>query len=240
MIKRHTIRLLHHAKTPRAAAIAGIIFGILFSLSIVIMILSMPADLVDISAWTDAHRSRIAISFELIPLAGLAFLWFVGVVRARMGTYEDQFFATVVQGSGLLFLAMTFCAFGIGAGMLTAYEIGGDQVITINIYQLFLSIISQIFNTYALKMAAVFMFSLSTLWLRTGVMPLVLSFFTYAMAILMFVSISLSLWMVLLFPAWVFCVSLYILILSFGRKPSGFMDGMTPAPEAQEAKAGQM
>ena len=179
------------------------------------MIRSMPADLVDISAWTDAHRSRIAISFELIPLAGLAFLWFVGVVRARMGTYECQFFATVVQGSGLLFLAMTFCAFGIGAGMLTAYEIGGDQVITINIYQLFLSIISQIFNTYALKMAAVFMFSLSTLWLRTGVMPLVLSFFTYAMAILMFVSISLSLRMVLLFPAWVFCASLYILILSF-------------------------
>jgi hypothetical protein len=229
MRKTNTIRLIHHAKTPRAAGIAGILFGILFSVSIVIMMLSMPGDMTDMNAWTDATRSRIAISLDMIPFAGLAFQWFVGVVRDKMGTYEDQFFATVVQGSGLLFLAMSFCAFAIGAGMLTAYSIGGNQVLTSNLYLVNQSIMSQIFNTYAIKMAAVFMFSLSTLWLRTGAMPRALSFFTYLMAIVMFV--SLSRWMVVLFPAWVFCVSLYILALSFGRRPSGSMDGMSPQPE---------
>jgi hypothetical protein len=186
----------------------------------------------DMSAWTDTNRSRIELSLELMPLAGLAFLWFVGVVRDKMGAFEDQFFATVVQGSGLLFLAMTFCAFAIGAGMLTAYNIGGSQALTSNIYLVNQSIMSQIFNTYAIKMAAVFMFSLSTLWLRTGVMPRALSFFTYLMAIIMFVSLSLSRWMVLIFPVWVLCVSIYIMVLSFGRKPSGSMDGMTPVSEA--------
>jgi len=230
MLKTHTLRLIHHAKTPRAAAIAGILFGILFSLCIINMQLSAPADLTDMNSWTDTNRSRIAISLELMPFAGLAFLWFVGVVRDKMGTFEDQFFATVVQGSGLLFLAMTFCAFAIGAGMLTAYNIGGSQVITSNIYLVNQSIMSQIFSIYGVKMAAVFMFSLSTLWLRTSAMPRALSFFTYLMAIIMFVSLSLSRWMVLLFPVWVLCISIYIMVLSFSRKPSGSMDGMTPEP----------
>lgn len=230
MLKHDTIRLIHHAKTPRAAAIAGILFGVLFSFCIINLKLSMPANLTDMNSWTDTNRSRIAITMELMPFAGLAFLWFVGVVRDKMGAFEDQFFATVVQGSGLLFLAMTFCAFAIGAGMLTAYNIGGDQVITPNIFQVNQSIMGQIFSTYGVKMAAVFMFSLSTLWLRTGAMPRELSFITYAMAILMFLSLSLSLWVLVIFPAWVLGVSIYIMVLSFSRKPSGSMDGMTPEP----------
>jgi hypothetical protein len=35
-------------------------------------------------------------------------LWFIGVLRDRLGQLEDRFFATVFFGSGLLFLAMLF------------------------------------------------------------------------------------------------------------------------------------
>ena len=199
------------------AAIAGILFGILFAFSIVLIQLSMPPDFTDMNAWTDTTRSRASLSMGLMPFAGLAFLWFIGVVRDRLGAFEDQFFGAVFQGSGLLFLAMTFCAFAVGTGILAAYRIGGDQIVTINIYLVGRSVISQMFNTYALKMAAVFMFSLSTLWLRTGVMPRGLRFITYAMAGAMFVSMNLSLWMVLFFPAWVFCISVYIFILVIAR-----------------------
>ena len=41
---------------------------------------------------------------NLIPFAGIAFLWFIGVLRDRLGEQEDRFFATVFFGSGLLFL----------------------------------------------------------------------------------------------------------------------------------------
>ena len=44
----------------------------------------------------------------LVPFAGIAFLWFIGVVRDRIGEREDKFFATVFFGSGLLFVAMLF------------------------------------------------------------------------------------------------------------------------------------
>lgn len=33
--------------------------------------------------------------------AGIAFLWFIGVIRDRSGAHEDRFFATVFLGSGL-------------------------------------------------------------------------------------------------------------------------------------------
>lgn len=230
--KSETTKIMHRARTPRAAAFVGILFGVLFALCIVLLHLAIPPGFADMNAWTDADRSRAALSFGLMPLAGLAFLWFVGVVRDRLGAYEDQFFAAVFQGSGLLFLAMTFCTFAIGAGMLTAYRLGGDEIMTISTFVVGRSIISQMFNIYALRMAAVFMFSLSTLWLRTAVMPRAVCFFTYAMAIAMFVGPNLSLLMVLVFPAWVFCISVYILFLSFRQKASGGMDGMTAQSEA--------
>jgi hypothetical protein len=226
--KNKTTRIMHRTRTPRAAAIAGILFGVLFSLCIVLIQIAVPANTREMNAWTEADRRTISLAMELMPFAGLSFLWFMGVVRDRLGAFEDQFFSEVFQGSGLLFLGMTFSAFAIGSGMLAAYYIGGNEVMTVNLYLFGWSVMGQMFKTYALKMAAVFMFSLSTLWLQTGVMPRWLCFFTYAMAILMFVSISISLWMILFFPAWVFCISTYVLILSLRQKPSGGTDGMTP------------
>ena len=56
------------------------------------------------------NTKAIALALNLVPLAGVAFLWFIGVLRDRLGQQEDRFFATVFFGSGLLFLAMLFAA----------------------------------------------------------------------------------------------------------------------------------
>jgi hypothetical protein len=208
-------RFMHQARTPRAAAVAGILFGILFSCCIVLPRLAAPPDITDLNAWTDTTRRMVSISLGLISLAGVAFLWFIGVVRDRLGAYEDKFFATVVQGSGLLFLAMTFSAFAFTAGMFTALPFGSDQIAAPDVYAVGRAVISQMFNTYAIKMAAVFMISLSTLWMRTGVMPRWLCYISYAVALLMLFSLSFTLWMELWFPAWVLAVSTYFLIMSY-------------------------
>ena len=218
-------RFMHQAKTPRAAAIAGILFAILFSCCSVLMRLAAPPDITDLNAWTDTTRRLVSISLALISLAGVAFLWFIGVVRDRLGAYEDQFFATVVQGSGLLFLAMTFSAFALAAGVFASLPIGGGQITTPDVYVVIRAVVSQMFNMYAIKMAAVFMFSLTTLWVRTGVMPRWLCYISYAVALVMLFSLSLSLWMELWFPAWVLAVSTYFLISSYRQAPSGDGDG---------------
>jgi hypothetical protein len=56
----------------------------------------------------------VNFALTLVPFAGIAFLWFMGVVRSHLGRLEDQFFSTVFYGSGLLFLAMLFTLVGAG------------------------------------------------------------------------------------------------------------------------------
>jgi hypothetical protein len=56
-----------------------------------------------------------------VPFAGIAFLWFIGVLRDRLGEREDRFFATVFLGSGLLFPAMLFASATVAGGIIIAY-----------------------------------------------------------------------------------------------------------------------
>jgi hypothetical protein len=68
-------------------------------------------------------------------------------------------------------------------------------------------------------MAGVFMISLGTIWLRTGLMQRGWAFLTYAFALILLASISYSLWVTLISPIWVLAVSAYFLILNL-RHPS--------------------
>ena len=97
----------HKLQTPRAAALAGILFTALFSSSVALIRLSIPANPEDGGMWLKDSAGTVTLALSLVPFAGIAFLWFMGVVRDRMGRLEDQFFSTVFFGSGLLFLAMT-------------------------------------------------------------------------------------------------------------------------------------
>ena len=60
----------------------------------------------------------------MVPFAGIAFLWFIGVVRDRIGEREDKFFATVFLGSGLLFVAMLFAAAAVLGGLIAGNRFG--------------------------------------------------------------------------------------------------------------------
>ena len=215
--------------TPRAAAIAGILFAILFTTSVVLIRTSLPNSPLDHGLWQANGVSRVRLALGLMPFAGIAFLWFVGVVRDRLGAFEDQFFSTVFYGSGLLFLAMIFAASAIAGGIAISYATSPNEFITGEVYLFGRSVMSQFFTIYALRMAGVFVISLGTIWLRTGLMPRWLSFVTYLFALALLVSTTLNMWMVLVFPAWVLIISVYILILNLKRHPSGAADGMTVA-----------
>ena len=96
--------LLTHAqlKTPKAAAIAGIAFSLLLLLILWLLRTSIPADPLEPGAWLATDTRAITVALNLVPFAGVAFLWFIGVLRDRLGQLEDRFFATVFFGSGLV------------------------------------------------------------------------------------------------------------------------------------------
>ena len=109
-------------RTPRAAAVAGIIFSALLITALVLLRLSAPAHASNPGAWLSNPRNRgeVAVALNLVPFAGIAFLWFIGVLRDRIGEREDRFFATVFLGSGLLFVAMMFVAAAVAGATIAA------------------------------------------------------------------------------------------------------------------------
>ena len=146
-----------------------------------------------------------------MPFAGIAFLWFIGVVRDGLGALEDKFFATVVIGSGLLFLAMVFASTAVGAGLLASKEFLAEPGARTEVAAFGQALLISLGNTFALRMAAVFMISLATIWLRTHLMPRWLVVVTYLVAVCVLVASDITLWMTVAFPVWVLVVSLLIL-----------------------------
>lgn len=204
-------------RTPRAAAVAGIIFTVLFTTSIVLIRLAIPESLGGPASaeWLRGRTGSVSLALTLIPFAGIAFLWFMGVVRDRLGAKEDQFFSTVFLGSGILFLGLVFIAGAMAGAILTSYDLVSEAIVTGGVLSFGRQAMYMIMNVYAIRMAGVFMISLGTLWLRTGVMPRIFTFITYGIALLMLLTINFSVWLILLFPAWVFVISVYILYISF-------------------------
>ena len=198
--------------TPRAAAIAGILFAILYGTGLAIIRFSIPADATSGTDWLDVNSKRVDLAFNLVPYAGIAFLWFIGVIRDRLGEMEDRFFATVFLGSGLMFLGLTFTGAALSGGMLHSYSVFADTPVEAGLYTYNRAVVYDIINIYAVRMSGVFMISLSTIWLRTGLMHRSWAIVTYVLALILLLSIGHFLWVALIFPAWVLVVSLYILL----------------------------
>lgn len=208
--------------TPRAAAIAGILFSVLFVVSVGLMRLAIPEVITGTNedAWLQQEAHTVSFALTLVPFAGIAFLWFMGVVRAHLGRQEDQFFSTVFYGSGLLFLAMIFLSAALAGGMLSAYSIAPSVLDEGGVITFGRTVVYTITNVYAIRMAGVFMLSLGTIWIRTRTMPRGFVIITYVLALALLVVINFSLWVIMVFPAWVMAVSIYILAVTMRTNPA--------------------
>jgi len=226
------VKVERRAATLIAGAVAGILFAVLFGVSVMIMATTM-ADLThDTGAWLEGGAGAFKFALALIPFAGLFFLWFIAVARERLGRFEDQFFATVFLGSGLLFLAMIFAAAASAGAMVATYANDPAGFAASSTYFYARQIVAQIFSVYALRMAAIFLISQATLWLRTGVMPRWMALLTYALALVLLFIFTQSQWVVLVFPGWVLMVSVYILVTHLAGGRAARPDA-TPRPPSR-------
>lgn len=205
-------------KTPRTAAIAGMLFAVLYGTALVLLRLSIPTDASDRGAWLAGQSDTVSLALSLVPFAGIAFLWFMGVVRDRMAHLEDQFFSTVFIGSGLLYLGLIFVSAAMAGGLLVGYA-SDPGLVNSSLYTVERQVIFQTNNVYALRMSSVFMMSLATIWLRTRTAPRLMVVLTYALALGLLFSLSLNIWLTFTFPLWVLGISVYILAENL-RNPS--------------------
>ena len=207
-------------KTPRSAAIAGIIFAVLYGASMVLLNISLSQDSAGGIGRTVTDPRTVSLALNIIPYAGIAFLWFIGVIRDLLSDMEDRLFATVFLGSGLLFLALTFIGAALAAGLLNSYAIESSVLVQSGVLTYSRKVIYHVFNIYAIRMAGVFMISLATIWLRTGLMHRGWAFLTYGLALVLLLSIDYTMWVTLIFPGWVLVVSIIILIRNLHNQPN--------------------
>jgi hypothetical protein len=221
------LRTESQLRTPAAAAVAGIIFSVFLITALVLLRISAPADPAAVGTWltSSARRTAVAIGLNLVPFAGIAFLWFIGVLRDRIGGREDRFFATVLLGSGLLFVAMLFVAAATAGGLIVAASRPSGIADASTLVE-GRNVTSVLVNVYAMRMAAVFTLTTVTIARRTQILSRWLMAAGLATALVLLVGIGISPWVELLFPAWILALS--IDILAAGPSAAGAAAGSQP------------
>ena len=153
----------------------------------------------------------------LAPFAGIMFLWFVAVIRDQIGEREDRFFATVFFGSGILFVALLFVAAAIASRAerrlplpRPAGAVGGDDRPAAGAGY-------TIAFAFENRAAGVFLFATATIGLKTGVFPRWFSVISYVLGAVLLVAVTFVDWAILVLPAWVAVVSVFILLRERSR-----------------------
>ena len=196
-------------RTRRAAALAGIVFAVLLITAMSMVRVALSEGSLQSLQDDASRRTLIRLGLNLVPFAGIAFLWFIGVIREQIGVVEDRLFSTVFLGSGLLFLAMMF----MGAVTSTSLmEMLAGPNVNPDIWAFNRNSTHGLISVYAMRMAAVFTLSVSTLGIRTSAMPRWVSFVGYAVALVLLFAAGEHKWSQLLFPTWVLLVSIVILV----------------------------
>jgi hypothetical protein len=209
--------------TPRAAGVAGIVFSILFALALVLLRQSLGRGLdteTVLRNVTGSGSTPALVGLYLVPFAGIAFLWFIAVVRDRIGEREDKFFATVFFGSGLLFVAMIFAGAAVLGGLVAGNRFGTAAPTDIATVGFARSVGYSFVFVYAAKAAGVFTLATSTI-IRRSRWPRWTSLSGYATAAVLILSISFFEPIVIVFAVWVAAISTHVLVTGGRQAPEG-------------------
>ena len=218
MAERTEYVVRRELRSPRSAAIAGIIFSILMTTGMVLtynITRKVPVDIT--KEWLDAWSNTAAVALTLVPFAGIAFLWFTGVVRDRLGEHEDQFFATIFLSSGIITVVLFFIWAAIFSALMSTTSLAAVGLADDDVYVFGFALMNRIIGDYTLRMAGVYMTAIGTLWTRSGIMPRWLTVITYVLALGFLLAAGWAREARFIFPAWVFVVSVYILIMNYRR-----------------------
>ncbi len=203
-------------RSIEAAAVAGLVFAVLSFVSF--LLLNLPPDPAapdsEIVAWYSdpANRALLTLGLSLSVASAISFLWFVAVIRRRVGDREDRFFATVFLGSGILLTGVMLVGSAtLASGAVTA-DLADGRVPDASILTALNGLGTTLLLLVLLRIQAVFVVSTSTLALRSNAFSRWLSYFGYGIALVMFFIPILTEPLGLAFPIWVGILSIALLV----------------------------
>jgi hypothetical protein len=186
-----TVRpIVRRGTRPESAAVAGIAYALLAGTAL-LLFQTVPIEATE-GEWADwigdaANRRNLSVAVNLATLSAVTFLWFVAVIRRRLGAREDKFFATVFFGSALVYVALWLAAASILASPAVLHSLGGSTRLAWQQYQLAEGVAGGLLLIAGKGIQGVFVASTSMVFLRTRVVPEWLAYLGFALAIAIFV-----------------------------------------------------
>ena len=212
----HRERFARRARSVESAAVAGVFYAVLTGVGLTLLSRypSFDQPEAEITVWFDdaTHRSGLILGLNLVVMASVAFLWFVAVIRRRLGHLEDRFFGTVFFGSGIVSVAVSLA----GGAALAAPAVAGTVLESSTVDEASASLAAGLGAGLLLSIAprfqAVFVITTSTVILRSRILPRWLGFVGYVIGLGMFALPLVTRPLGIAFPVWVLVVSLVIFV----------------------------
>jgi hypothetical protein len=170
------------------------------------------------AVWHAGSSGRAALhwALTLLPFGGIAFLWFMGALRAYVGEAEDKFVATVFLGSGVLFVATLFALATSAGGMLDVTSAHGGESQP-QLWEYGHHFTYTLLSSYSMRMAAAFTFTTTKIGHLLGLFPRWLVWSGHLVGIFLLFVVTSVRWSELVFPVWVLMVSCYMLATPRGE-----------------------
>jgi len=217
-------KLARDVRSVESAAIAGVVYSVLTVLSLFLLRRFPDLDGSDeeLTAWFDqgGHQGELILGLNLAAVGSIAFLWFVAVIRRRLGDREDQFFATVFLGSAIVYVAVWLVGAALLAVPAAALLVDDAASVTSGTVSLTRGFASALMLVVGPRIQAVFLFSSATLIRRTDRLPDWLAYLGYAAGVILFTVPLVSDPVGIGLPLWVFIVSVRMLVDRSGRHQS--------------------
>ena len=166
------------------------------------------ADLV--AFYESGNQRRILLSgLYVLPLAAVAFLWFIASLRQWMEMSSrkiDHLLATGQMLSGVGFIALAFAAVGAATIVASSVELANLPVDP-ELARQFPLYSRTLLTIFGMRMAAIFVTTTAKLGHEAQLLPRWFAFGSYGVAAALFLVATLSVWLVVVFPLWVLALS---------------------------------
>jgi hypothetical protein len=167
-------------------------------------------------------RQLLLAGLYLMPFAGIAFIWFIVSLRMWIASHvqQENFLLSNIQlVSGIVYVAIFFVTAAAAAAAAAAVEFSGADVDP-TMARLFPRFGSALLYVFAMRMAAMFVFTTSNIGRGAGVLPRWYVFTGFAVGLFLLLSATFSPVLVLVFPVWLL-VLCGILFLRVRRNAAG-------------------
>lgn len=205
-----------------AAAVAGIICAVGWSVGLGVLLKgpapgASDAEIERFYSGPDVGRDAV-LALNAIVIATIAFMWFVGVVRSRLGAREPRLVGTVFLGGAILVAGLMFVGSAALAAPSVLVEAGGTP--DPGAVSMSRALAVTVLSVFAPRVATLVMFSTAALARTTRALPRWLIVLTYLVGLVEFVNVTISTPAVYVFPAWIALVSVVLLARPHPRRDS--------------------